>query len=50
MNINTYNAEFETDKYIRETFFPDFNYIKKETNICNGFMDLWMPDPNQIVT
>ena len=26
MNINTYNAEFETDKYIRETFFPDFNY------------------------
>lgn len=21
-----YNAEFETDKYIRETFFPDFDY------------------------
>ena len=21
-----YNAEFETDKYIRETFFPDFEY------------------------
>lgn len=26
MNINTYNAEFETDKYIRETFFPDFDF------------------------
>lgn len=21
----------------------DFGYMKKETNICNSFMDLWIP-------
>lgn len=39
---------FKVDQF--DKFFTDINYIKKETNICNGFMDLWIPDPNQIIT